>query len=228
MNLKSIFIVLLAALLALASCDGGMDAPQGPDVPGISHPDSDIPVIDIPSGEETGTSGNINDFFEKYDEKNAAAYGVYITSDRLTGQNIEPEYMAAYEAEYNEIYESYYESKWALDDQREAGNITVEEYYEESYRLQNERDTANFELQEKWKSLNVWSPYMVNTRIVNSSDSDHTFQYVIIFHNSWSDDGICYMSEPVTLVADSDAAYTFEIDSGGKFLGTIWSGYNVY
>ena len=227
MNLKSIFIVLLAALLALASCDGGMDAP-GQNVPGVSHPDSDIPVIDVPSGEEIGTPGNINDFIVKYDEKNAAAYGVYIISERTYTQNIKPKYMVAYEAEYNEIYNSYYENKRALDEQRAAGTISVEKYFEESYRLQNERDTANFELAEKWKSLNVWSPYMVNTRIVNSSDSDHTFQYVIFYKNSWSDDGICYMSEPVTLAADSDAIYTFEVNTGGKYMDRLWLGYNVY
>lgn len=213
MNLKSIFIVLLAALFALASCDGGMDAPQG---------------TDVPSGGGSDSSSSYDDFYEKYSEEKAAEYGVFIVSTRLRGQAIEPKYMEEYEVEYNEIYDSYYEKQWALDDQREEGTITVEEYFEESYRLQNERDTAQFELEIKWEKFNVWGPYTANVRIQNQSDSEHSFQYVVWVGNFWTGEGQCYLSEPVTLPANSDAAYTFEVDSGGKFLGTSWSGYNVY
>lgn len=213
MNLKSIFIVLLAALLALASCDGGMDAPQGPDVP---------------SGGGSSSSSSFDYFQQKYSEGNAAEYGVFIVSTRLKGQAIKPESMEEYEAEYNEIYNSYNEKQWALNDQREAGTITVEEYYEELYRLQNERDTAEFELQIKWEKFNVWGPYTANVRIQNQSDKERSFQYAIWAGNYLMGEGQCYLSEPVTLPANSDAAYTFEVDSGGKFLGTSWSGYNVY
>ena len=213
MNLKSIFIVLLAALLALASCDGEMDAPQGPDVP---------------SGGGSSSSSSFDHFQQKYSEGNAAEYGVFIVSIRLKGQAIEPKYMEEYEAEYNKISDSYYEKQWALDDQREAGTITVEEYYEELYRLQNERYTAQFELEIKWEKFNVWGPYTANVRIQNQSDKERYFQYVIWAGNYLTGEGQCYLSEPVTLPANSDAAYIFEVDSGGKYLGTCWSGYNVY
>lgn len=213
MNLKSIFIVLLAALLALASCDGGMDAPQEPDVP---------------SGGGSGSSSSFDYFQQKYSEENAAEYGVFIVNTRLKGQAIEPKYMEEYEAEYNEIYNSYYENKRALDAQRTAGTISVENYFEESYRLQNEWDTAQFELEIKWEKFNVWGPYTANVRIQNQSDSERSFQYAIWAGNYLTGEGQCYLSEPVTLPANSDAAYTFEVDSGGKFLGTSWLGYNVY
>lgn len=229
MNQKRVLIVFLAALLLLAGCDGSMDEPQSSGLPGVNHPGSDIPVIDVPAGEDTGTPGSIHDLNEKYNEKNAAAYyGVYITNEKFSIQNIKPEYMVAYEAEYNEINDSYYENLWALDDQREAGTITVEKYYEELYRLQNDRDTAQFELQEKWESLNVWSPCLVNARIINNSNSNRTFQYVICYNNSWSDDGICYMSEPVTLTANSNAIYSFKINTGGKYLNSFFQGCYVY
>lgn len=213
MNLKSIFIVLLAALLALASCDGGMDAPQGPDVP---------------SAGGSSSSSSFDYFQQKYSEKNASEYGVFIVSTRLKGQAIEPKYMEEYEAEYNEIYNSYYEKQSALDQQKENGTITVEEYYEGSYRLQNERDTALFELEIKWEKFNVWGPYTANVRIQNQSDKERYFQYVIWAGNYLTEEGQCYLSDPVTLPANSDAAYTFEVDSRNKFLGTSWSGYNVY
>ena len=139
-----------------------------------------------------------------------------------------PESMEEYEAEYNEIYNSYNEKRMVLNDQREDGAITVEEYYEELYRLQNEQDKAEFELQIKWEKFNIWGPYTANVRIQNQSDKERSFQYVVWEGNIWTGEGQCYLSEPVTLPANSDAAYTFEVDSGGKYLGTCWSGYNVY
>ncbi len=213
MNLKSIFIVLLAALLALASCDGGMDSPQGPDVP---------------SGGGSSSSSSFDYFQQKYSEKNASEYGVFIVSTRLRGQAIKPEYMEEYETEYNKIYDSYYENQRALNDQREAGTITVEEYHEEMYRLQNERDTEQFELQIKWEKFNVWGPYTANVRIQNQSDKERYFQYVIWAGNYLTGEGQCYLSEPVTLPANSDAAYTFEVDTGGKYLGNCGLGCYVY
>lgn len=216
MKRKRVLIVLLAALLLLAGCDGSMDEPQEPS------------FSDPSGGEQTGVPGSITGFNQLYSEQNALKYGVLIHSQANYGQNIKPEYMVAYEVEYNDINNSYYEKKWALDDQREAGTITVEEYYEQLYKLDDERNVARAELQAKWESQNVWTPCSVIVGIENLSDKDRLFQYALCDGNAWIDEGEYYFSDPVTLPANSNEIYTFKINTGGKYLSSLWIGCYVY
>lgn len=216
MKRKRVLIVLLAALLLLAGCDGSMDEPQEPS------------FSDPSGGEQTGVPGSITGFNQLYSEQNASKYGVLIRSQTNYGQNIKPEYMVAYEVQYNDINNSYNEKKWALDDQREAGTITVEEYYEQCYKLDDERNVTRAELQAKWESQNVWTPCSVIVGIENLSDKDRLFQYALCDGNAWIDEGEYYFSDPVTLPANSNEIYTFKINTGGKYLSSLWVGCYVY
>lgn len=216
MKRKRVLIVLLAALLLLAGCDGSMNEPKEPS------------FSDPSGGEQTGVPGSITGFNQLYSEQNASKYGVFILSGTGYGQNIRPEYMATYEAEENEIYDSYNKSKQDLLEQKQTGTITVEEYYEQLYKLDDERNVARAELQAKWESQNVWTTYSQIVRIENLSDKDRFFQYALCDGNLWTDEGEYYFSDPVTLPAASDEVYTFKIDTGGKYLNSIWVGCYVY
>lgn len=216
MKRKRVLIVLLAALLLIAGCDGSMDEPKEPS------------FSDPSGGEQTGVPGSITGFNQLYSEQNASKYGVLIRNQTNYGQNIRPESMATYEAEENEIDESYYNLLEALDKQREAGTITVEEYYEQRYKLDDERNVARAELQAKWESQNVWTPCSVIVRIENLSDKDRLFQYALCDGNAWIDEGEYYFSDPVTLPANSDDVYTFKIDTDGKYLISYFQGCYVY
>lgn len=208
---KPFSLALIIIVLTLVSCSGDTPSPDG----GIVNPGGD------------GTPSSYQLFKELYSEEAAADEGVSIITERLLAQEIVPESMAEYEAAEQVIYDEYYATTGDLDDQLEAGTITDVEYYEGLQKARLLQQEKLMRLDMEWQQRDVWEGFSMIARIANRSDRPRAFRIVFWAGDLYTDEGVVYSSQTVTLPPESDDVYTFRIATGGRYLESFFTGVNL-
>ena len=237
--MKKVVILLLAVLFVFAGCDGSIgggvldpDEPMDPD---------DIVIETIPTGpkfrgdlssigvDENGliTFADYNDsydFREKYlingdGEK-------LLLSWLIPYQDMKPEYQAEYDNVFMALSEEYSTAQRNLEDDLQAGLISVSDYYTQLEILEDEYSAKRDVLDVEWENRSgVWGDVRVRVSGKNLTETPVDLYLVDTDYET----GGYQLIGPIEFKAiDGWQSFIYRFDNGGKRYDHVNSGYSYH
>lgn len=223
--MRKVVILLLAVLFVFAGCDGSIGGVLDPDEP--IDPD-DIVIETIPTGPKfrgdlssIGVDENglitfadyqaLYDFRDKYfkDVEN----GKLILSTIWCRQDMKPEYQAEYDRAFESLSEEYYDAQWKLDDDFQAGLISISDYYSQLEILNDEyetkREVLNMEMENR---SGVWGDVRVR---VSGKNLTETPVDLYLVDMDYDGNGYQFIGPIEFNITDGWQSFIYRFDNGG-------------